>query len=168
MEVSGKEYYDLGFNYLENNEYEKALEYFNKAIELNESAGYNGLAVCYEEGKGVEQNIQLANKYYLLSAEKGYPSAMRNIAVQYLNGNGVEKDPTVSVYWWKKAANEHNDAIAMFNLGYACAKGIGTNQDYNQAFYWYEKAGHLDNKDALNNLGFMYYNAVGVQEDDEP
>ena len=66
MKVSGKEYYDLGFNYLENNEYEKALEYFNKAIELNEPAGYNGLAVCYEEGKGVEQNIQLANKYYLL------------------------------------------------------------------------------------------------------
>ena len=67
MELTGKEYYDLGFDYFDHANYEKAVECFNKAIELNEPAGYNGLGFCYKLGNGVEKDPGLAYKWCMKS-----------------------------------------------------------------------------------------------------
>jgi len=54
----------------------------------------------------------------------------------------------------------------MFELGKLYEKGIGTNQDFGKALELYRKSADLGFADALNDLGFLYYQgATGLPRD---
>lgn len=52
-------------------DYTKTFYWMSKAAELEDPEGYYGLGVCYEEGKGVEIDINKAISYYQKAADKG-------------------------------------------------------------------------------------------------
>src|SRR6266498_332155 len=58
---------------------------------------------------------------------------------RYDSGEGVAKDPTEAVKWYRKAA-EQNLAKAQYNLATSYAGGTGVTQDYAEAVKWYHKA----------------------------
>src|SRR5262249_11114648 len=74
-----------------------------------------------------------------LSAEAGYEKAQLALAQKYEKGEGIEKNPDFSFYWYGKAALQEETA-AYFPLGYAYEKGIVTKQDFERAFYFYKLA----------------------------
>ena len=76
----------------------------------------------------------------------------------YENGNGVPKDYTQAVYWYRKAADQ-GEAIAQYNLGWCYEKGQGVTKDINQAVEWYRKAarqGYDNAQIALKRLGYSW------------
>jgi TPR repeat protein len=82
----------------------------------------------------------------------------------YVNGEGVPKDYTEAVKWFRKAAKQ-GDSRAQFSLGLRCANGEGVPQDYLEAVKWYRRAAEQGDSSAQNNLGLMYANGKGVHKD---
>lgn len=149
-------------------DYDTALEYYNKVLEGEEQAYiayamYN-IGDMYYYGQGVEQDYAQAMEWYEKSADMGNPTAMSNIAFMYANGEGVEQDYAKAVELFEKSA-DLGDRDAMNNLGYMYAYGQGVKQDYAQAMEWYRKAADLGNASAINNIAFMYANGEGVEQD---
>ena len=70
-------------------------------------ASYN-LALCYEEGLGIEANNEEAFNRYLKSARRHYIPAMYTVAYCYANGElDVKKDSVKAIKWYKKASAEN-------------------------------------------------------------
>ena len=70
-------------------------------------ASYN-LALCYEEGLGIEANNEEAFNRYLKSARRHYIPAMYRVAYCYANGElDVKKDSVKAIKWYKKASAEN-------------------------------------------------------------
>ncbi|MDE7083958.1 MAG: sel1 repeat family protein, partial [Clostridia bacterium] len=67
------------------------------------------LAICYEDGVGVEIDVEKAAYWYKRAAEQGEERAQFNIAVCYENGLGVKKDLEKAVKWYKKAAEQDDE-----------------------------------------------------------
>ena len=64
---------------------EKAIELYNKAIDLGNSAAMYNLAYLYENGYGVIKDVGKAILLYQRSAKNGYENAIKKIH-QYENG----------------------------------------------------------------------------------
>ena len=72
-------------------------------------------------------------------AEEGVASAQSDLGVRYANGDGVPKDDTEAVRWYRLAADQ-GDAGAQSNLAIMYENGKGVPQDYVQAHIWYSLA----------------------------
>ena len=97
-------------------------------------------------------------------AEKGDASAQFDLGVMYANGDGIAKDKTEAVKWYRKAADQGHPT-AQSNLGVMYDKGNGVAKDEAEAAKWYRKAADQGDVKAQNNLGGMYANGNGVAKD---
>ena len=150
----------LGYlSYLEE-DYAKAIEWYEKASEKGNEGAMRNLGIMYYD----EENYTKAKEWFEKASEKGDEGAMFILGVMYYNGLGVAQDSTKARYWYEKAA-ENGFANAMFSLGIMYYNGLGVAQDYTKAKEWYEKAADKNYPDAIYNLGFMYYNGEGVAQD---
>ena len=94
------------------NEPQKAFEYFNKAAEQHDPEALCNLGVFYENGRGVEKDIEKAGGYYREAAMLGNSLAQYNYAV-LLESEG-NKDEAIKFF---KMAADRNDPDAQ--LSYA-------------------------------------------------
>ena len=83
----------------------------------------------------------------------------------YYNGNGVAKDATEAVKWYRKAA-EQGYASAQDNLGLCYDNGDGVAKDAAEAVKWWRKAAEQGHADAQLGLGICYALGNGVAKDD--
>lgn len=70
-----------------------------------EPVGIRQMAVVYEHGRGVHQDLRRAYALYCKSALMGDTISAYNIGFMYFNGRGVPRDTALAVYWYRKAAN---------------------------------------------------------------
>lgn len=82
----------------------------------------------------------------------------------YYEGEGVPRDLTEAVKWWRKAADQGH-LKAQASLGWAYYKGEGVPKDYAEAVKWYRKAAEKGDANAQSNLGWAYYKGEGVPRD---
>ena len=61
----------------------------------------------------------------------------------YRNGQGVTKDYSQALQWFRKAADRGNH-VAILQMGVTYEKGWGVSKDTAQAIHWYRKAAELD------------------------
>ena len=74
------ELYLFGINETENTKnYSKAFEYLSKAAHFGDATSMNNLASMYEEGQGVEKNLETALFWYQNAAEAGDEDAPKNV-----------------------------------------------------------------------------------------
>jgi TPR repeat protein len=97
-------------------------------------------------------------------AHRGDALAQRDLGLRYDSGDGIPKDATKAVGWWRKAA-EQGDALAQFKAGTAFAKGEGVPKDSISAVTWWRKAADQGNAHAQFNLGSAYARGEGVAKD---
>ena len=90
----------------------------------------------YYFGEDVEENRSEAFKWYMLSAEQGYISAIVKVAWRYRTGDGVTKNMEEAINWYKVAARR-NDHSAQLALAMIYEDGSGVEQDYVEACKWY-------------------------------
>lgn len=124
------------------------------------------LAEMYENGIGVDINIEEAIKWVTKSAYQGNDKAELSFGAMYLHGVGVadKTDYVQAAKWLTKSANQNN-ADAQFNLGVLYENGLGVEQDYVQAKQFYEKASDQNHPMAQLNLGVLYETGRGVKQD---
>ena len=60
-------------------------------------------------------------------------------------------------------AARDGDADAAYRLAHALAQGVGVNQDFPAAHYWFSVAATKDHAGALNALGQLYAEGLGVE-----
>ena len=113
-------------------------------------------AIIGELGKA--KKTVLVQSYSFTSA----PIAQALVAAHmYANGDGVPKDETEAVKWYRKAA-ERGVALAQSQLGWMYENGSGVPKDPVEAVKWCRKAAEQGYAAAQHNLGVMYYNGTGV------
>ena len=98
------------------------------------------------------------------AAENGDAEAQNDLGVRYHNGQGVAKDYTEAMKWYRKAAEQGN-IVAQYNLAVMYYNGQGVAKDYSEAVKWYRKAAEQGLAQAQNDLGVRYYNGQGVAKD---
>ena len=121
----------------------------------------------FEDADAAYDRGDYATTYRLLKplAEQGNAKAQYNLGFIYSKGQGVPKDDTEAVKWFRKAA-EQGIPKAQFNLGIMYEKGQGVLQDYTEAVKWHRRAAAQGYAKAQYNLGFIYSKGQGVPKDD--
>ncbi len=94
-------------------------------------------------------------------AEKGDATAQYNLGTMFYFGNGVPKDSTEAVKWFRKAADQGN-ANAQSSLAFMYATGTGVAKDLPEAAQLFLKAAENGDANAQYNLGVMYDKGEGV------
>ena len=97
-------------------------------------------------------------------AAKSDAESQLQLGAAYAKGQGVDKDYTEAVKWYRHAA-ERGQALAQSNLGFYYANGRGVDKDYTEALRWYRKVAEQGVATAQHNLGVMYANGQDVDKD---
>jgi TPR repeat protein/tRNA A-37 threonylcarbamoyl transferase component Bud32 len=97
-------------------------------------------------------------------AEAGDLDAQYELGCFYYDGNVVERDLNLALYWYAKAANEKfPDAVAW--LGILYRNGEGVEQDDEKAIELFQQAAMLDNGFSQYLLADMYQRGCGTAVD---
>ncbi|OWF53911.1 death ligand signal enhancer-like [Mizuhopecten yessoensis] len=95
---------------------DKAVAYFRAAAGQDDSDGEYFLALCYEQGLGVEENKCRAADLYSQAATKGHDGAIYNLAFFHEHGlGGLPEDQVTAMTLYRKAANAGNES-ALYRL----------------------------------------------------
>ncbi len=114
---------------------------------------------AYESG-----NYKLAFKYFNQSALDGDPAAQNNLAVMYVNGQGIKQDYTVAAQWYTEAA-EQGLLDAQYNIATMYYEGKGVVQDTLSALVWYHLAATQGDAMSQLKLGQLYASGEGVERE---
>lgn len=132
--------YVVGCTYYKEDEYNKALDYFVRAADGGSVYGKWMAYVVYDT---VLKDDDKAFYYLNKAAEAGYPDAMNDLAVCYLNADHVDRDVVKSIHLFEQA-KDAGYIPAYNNLGciYFAKKSVyGMKPDRKRAaIYWYEGA----------------------------
>ena len=60
----------------------------------------------YEEGRGIDQNLEEAFKWYKMAAQQDNPKAQYALGAMYEEGRGTDKDLEEAIMWYKKAEKQ--------------------------------------------------------------
>lgn len=82
--------------------YKEAVKWFKRAADKGYAPAQYFLAICYLQGKGVEQDYNEAVALLNKSAEQDNYLACCELAMCYEEGKGVEKDPVEAEKWHNK------------------------------------------------------------------
>ena len=97
-------------------------------------------------------------------ARAGDVQAALALGALYLNGDGVERNPSMAAGWFQRAADA-GDAMGAYRLGDSYRLGLGMQQDIAQARQWYERAADAGAPEAAFALARMYRLGDGVRRD---
>jgi TPR repeat protein len=131
------------------------------------------VAEMYQEGYGVEKNIEAAKRGYRIAipllrsaAEQGVLQAQYCLAGCYVDDLKLERDQQAMFTWWRQAA-EQGYAPAQYNVGVCYDNGQGIEKDKGVAVSWYRQAAEQGYGPAQLSLGVCYSHGQGVEKDDK-
>jgi TPR repeat protein len=154
--------FQLGRTYDANKEFEKALEFFQKAAAANFALAEVNLGSLYFNGQGAIKDLSEAAKWDRLAADQGLAPAQANLGAMYLRGQGVAQDYAEAAKLIRAAALQ-GFAPAQNNLAALYASGKGVGQDFVEAARLYRQAADQGYAPAEANLGALYANGQGVE-----
>eukprot|EP00050_Salpingoeca_kvevrii_P004125 m.243407 g.243407 ORF g.243407 m.243407 type:complete len:398 (+) comp10949_c2_seq3:667-1860(+) len=145
-------------------EKEEAVRLYKLAADQGLVAAQHNLAVCYEYGKGVEQDQEEAVRLYRLAADQGFAPAQKILGFLFRKGTGVDQNLQEAVRMYRLAAIQ-GYAGAQKNLAFCYQYGEGVEQDLNEALRLYRLAADRGHAAAQQGLGFCYHQGMGVKKD---
>jgi len=147
--------YKLGKYYYDKEDYDKAIEYWQKAADQQYLDAQCYLGECYHDGKGVKKNYTKALEYLRKAVDQGHINAHSILGSYYLKGDGVKRNYTKALEYLQKAA-EHDDKDAKYYLGVCYYNGNGVKMDKNKASVLFHESAEKGNMDAQYDLGVYY------------
>ena len=152
---------DLGEQYLNKGDVERAVSCFKKSAEFGNAKAQRMLGDCYYVGEGIREDKQEAVKWFRLAAEQGDAAAQRMLGACYYVGEGIREDKREAVKWFRLAA-EQEDAAAQWMLGDCYYFGTGIREDKQEAVKWFRLAAEQEDAEAQWMLGDCYFFGHGV------
>ena len=152
---------DKGLAAYNQKDFKTAVGHFASAAEQDDAEAQYRLAMCYAEGKGVEQNNAKSFEWTLKSAKLGNAKAQCVVGMCYIGGNEVQKDEAEGKKWIEKSipglrvAAEQGDADAQAYLGACYGDGVGVGQDADLSRKWIRAAAEQGHSTSLLSLGMM-------------
>lgn len=143
----------------DDNELNSFIYYYKLATTTDDINAQYQLAQCYAQGKGVTQNLQIAIKWYISSAEKGHLEANKILAKFYEQN----KDYINAFKCFVKIAKT-GDLSALFKVGYYVQHGLGTTQNKPEAFKCYLHLAHKGYMYAQYQLALCYEKGDGIEQ----
>jgi localization factor PodJL len=116
------------------------------------------------EGKGTDQNIPEAVRWYQRSATKGFAQAQYRLGTFFERGLGMKADPARAKAWYQRAADQGN-VKAMHNLAVLAAGRAAESPDYKTAAQWFTQAAGYGLADSQFNLAVLTESGLGVEKD---
>ena len=95
-----------GIRLLKEKQYADAVASFKEGALLFYPPAIANLGICYHRGWGVDRDVDMAYRYYLLAAEHGDASACHNLGGCYLNGEAVAGNDSLAFVWYQRAAEQ--------------------------------------------------------------
>ncbi|KAG9143870.1 hypothetical protein Leryth_011520, partial [Lithospermum erythrorhizon] len=137
----------------------KAKEYFEKAADNEEAGGFYNLGVMYLKALGVKRDIKLASKYFIMAANVGQPKAFYQLAKMFQTGVGLKKNIPMATALFKLVAERGPwSALSRWALE-SYLKG-----DIGKAFLLYSRMAELGYEVAQSNAAWIldHYGSLGV------
>lgn len=151
----------------DSDEYSEAmLSAYMLAARTGDAIAQSKLAYIFDVGRFALQDKEMAVVWYERAIDQRQWDAAVNLAVLYLNGDGVAKNSARAVELLNQAA-DHGHAVAQQNLGVLYQYGEVVPRDYAKAKVWFEKAAETGNVDALVSLGDVYSRGLGTQVNEQ-
>jgi len=119
----------------------------------------------YFKGVKFHQNGNYQSAYKVIKplAQKGYVHAQALLGMMYDNGDGISRNQTKAISWYKKAAAQ--DSIeAQYNLGEMYRLGNGVRKNLPVAFQFHLDAANQGDADSQYVIGVMYYMGDGTKQ----
>ena len=116
-------------------------------------ADFNQALTAYRKG-----DFATAMEEWAVEAKYGDLAAQTNIGEMYLRGEGVERNRSVAIYWFRKAA-DHGFAEAQYRLG-----RVYIGDDNEEAVRWFKEAARHGDVKSINQLATMYEQGQGVAQ----
>ena len=139
----------------------KAIDCFRKASDKNPKAMTN-LAVYYERGICIPQDIEKARHLRESASERGDPDSQFNQAVFLEKNQHYPEAFKLYIEAWKRG---HTDACV--NLAFLYEKGICGPKNESRAVELLQEAAEKNNVQALFNLAIWYERGHIVEKDEE-
>ncbi len=113
----------------------------------------------YREGE-----YEKAFEAFSEAAGLGYPDALYNCAVCFMEGNGTQQDFIEGFRYFRKAANLGNKN-SLHNLATCYLLGIGTAQSDTLAAKWYRESAEKGTPQSQTMLANCYQKGIGIEQD---
>lgn len=156
--------YDLGWDCLEQEDYEGAILHFENALRDGIVEAYCELGNIYYEAKEFENDYKKAFAYYKKGAALGDANCLSNMARCYFLGKGVQTNLQKSAFFMEKAANMGVET-AMFDTAINYENGAGVPQNIDKAVEWLKKSAEEGYARAWFALGNIYFSGKYVTKD---
>jgi TPR repeat protein len=185
---------DLGKGTLafDKKDYATAFEELKSFAKEGNPDAMNMVGQMYENGWGVDKDIEKARRFYNRgaslghmdsvnslrslkneeykvelttvqpSAEAGNPEAQNRLGEMAEFGYGMPRNPDKAIEWYLKAADQ-GSVTAQHNIGRSYNFGTGVEQNFAEAERWYRKAAEQGHTDAMFFLGTLYSNDHGSE-----
>ena len=138
----------------------------NKAKQWKFVAADHGHAIAMNKLGNIywnENDYSKANEWYRKAGEAGFDWGWRNLARDYHDGKGVEKDIQKAIQLFEKAYEMSGEAAG--NSANQIGLIYWNENDYSKANEWHQKAGEAGYDWGWNNLALSYRNGDGVEKD---
>ncbi|WP_350335320.1 tetratricopeptide repeat protein [Coralliovum pocilloporae] len=139
-----------------------AVAWFMKALKWNYPKAHRQLAIHYEQGIGVEKNIDLALEHYELAAEAGFETVSLRVARLYAAGrSGLDVDAARAqalaeraiLAYEVKAANGSGTAAKV--IGRLYRDGEFVRQSDAKAMYWFRRSSLLGDPGGMHEFALL-------------
>ena len=156
----------MGCSYYNEEEYKKSIDYFVRAAE---GGNVYGKWMAYVVYATILCDEDKAFEYVRQAAEAGYPDAMNDLAICYLNADHVDRDVAKALQLFGQA-KDAGYLPAYNNLGcvyYAKKSEYGMKLDRKRAArYWYEGAEKGDPNSMFNYAECQIKGKYGVAKNE--
>lgn len=93
-------------------------------LDTNDPEIWHALGDAFQNGRGIERDVELGEKYYRMAAESGHVQSMILLGLLLKRDGRSPQDLAESIQWFRRAA-DLGDASGMTWLGYAFSEGAG-------------------------------------------
>ncbi|WP_299616608.1 hypothetical protein [Pelagibius sp.] len=156
--------YNEGLELQQNGSQEDAIQRFREAAERGHGPAAFELGEAYNEGRGVDQDLNAGAKWINAAAARGERRAQYTVGAAYYNGNNVEQDYVRAATYLADAANQ-DYAPAQYLLAECYANGRGVTRNLAWAARWYGKAADQGYADGAFSYGVMQAAGLGIPTD---
>lgn len=145
--------------------YEKAIEYFSKAIEQGDPQSMIALGVYYVNGTGgIPKNFETANIYFRKAAEIDKNKRLYTYIGNIFLKSNSDMGGTFALPWLQKGA-EAGDSTAQYLLSYCYIQGIGTPKNIQDGLSELQQAGDSLNPLALADMALIFEKGLFEQKE---